>query len=78
MIVLRVDFAGLSHRVSRVARISSPLLAYAPKTLEACPVGACVIACSIAWVGAEGGQSVGRGISVGTLRDVRESAERRP
>lgn len=37
--------------------------------------GTCVIACSIAWVGAEGYHSVGRGISFGKLRDVREGAE---
>lgn len=59
MIVLWVDFAGFIHRAFSVPRISSPLLAYAPKTLEACPVGTCVIACSIAWVVAGGAQSVG-------------------
>lgn len=58
----------------RLAQSSScPCRATLPRLLER-EIGTCVIACSIAWVGAEGCQSVGRGISVGKLSDVSESA----
>ena len=59
----------------RLAQSSScPCGAVQPGLLER-ETGTCVIACSIAWVGAEGYQSVGPGISVGKLRNVREGAE---
>lgn len=59
----------------RLAQSSScPCRATLPRLLER-EIGTCAIACSIAWVGAEGYQSVGRGISVGMLRDVRGGAQ---
>lgn len=59
----------------RLAQSSScPCRATLSRFLER-ETGACVIACSIAWVGAEGYHSVGGGISVGTLRDVSGGAQ---